>query len=98
MGYVDTITATGQALTGKYKLWGFWLTCDGANDPTITIQDRDNTTGKVGATIMYANTFDASALGLNGATWHEPVFCNFGVYVTITVGGGGNCEVHLLYS
>lgn len=65
---------------------GFLLGLDGSNDPTVTIYD--NTTNS-GNEIIPSNTYDASALGLNGAVLPHPRYCQNGVYAYVSQGAGG---------
>jgi len=96
MAYFKKLTASGQVVTGRYKFFGFTLGTDGANDPEVTIEDKDNATGKTGGEIMPTATYDASALGLNGALLSEAIDCSFGIYLTISIAAGA-VEVTVYY-
>jgi len=65
---------------------GFLLGLDGTNDPTITIYD--NASAGSGKEIVPGNTYDASALGLNGVVLPFPKFCQNGVYADVTLAAG----------
>ena len=56
------VTETTNITTSPSLFGGFTLGTDGINDPTITVTD-----GASGAEIIPTATYDASALGLNGA-------------------------------
>lgn len=78
------LATSDTIFTGKGSILGFLLGTDGANDPAITIYDGiDNT----GTEIVPTNTYDASALGLNGAMFGFKKKCQTGCYVEITCGG-----------
>ena len=96
MAYFAKLTATGQAATGAYRFHGFVLGTDGANDPTITIEDSDGT--KNAGEIIPTATYDATALGLNGLTGlpDQGIMCNHGILVTITCAGA--VEVTVFYA
>jgi len=85
------LTASGIVFSGPVYFGGFLLGTDGVNDPTITIYDGTDNTG---LKIVPTNTYDASALGLNGAQEGSLVKCNSGIYVEIT---GSNVEIAVRY-
>ena len=96
MAYFAKLTATGQAVTGRYRFHGFVLGTDGVNDPTITIEDSDGTGN--GGEIIPTATYDATALGISGLMGMPPegLFCNYGILVTIVC--AGTVEVTVFYS
>jgi hypothetical protein len=96
MAYFTKLTATGQACTGRYRFHGFVLGTDGANDPTVTIEDSDGTANA--GEIIPTATFDSTALGLNGMTGlpDDGIFCNYGIRVTIVCAGA--VEVTIFYA
>ncbi len=65
-------------------VFGFLLGCDGVNDPTVTIYNGQSVVA--GQEIVPTNTYDASALGLNGAVGLN-IYCPDGVYVTMSCAG-----------
>jgi len=65
---------------------------DGTNDPTVTI--RDNTAAS-GDAAFPAVTFDASALGLNGARGLDHPM-NTAVHVVITCAGAAKLFIYYL--
>ena len=86
-----TLTASGLILAGRCVLGGFLLGMDGTNDQTVTVYDN---IAELGLKIVPTNTYDASALGLNGYMG-PTVECKNGVYVAIS--GAGTVEVVVLY-
>ena len=86
------VTASGLVYTGPCLFGGYVLGTDGVNDPTITIYN--NTAGS-GQKVIPTATYDASALGINGATGLRQN-CNNGLYVAITC--AGSVEVVIQYT
>jgi len=84
------MTASGIWYTGKCVLYGFMLGMDGTNDATVTILDGTTTSGEEK---IPTNTYDASALGMNGVIMPEgaSIPCTSGIYVIISC--AGTCEV-----
>lgn len=77
------ITASGLIFTGECVFRGLLIGTDGTNDPTITVYDN---TADSGEEILPTNTYDASALGLNGVVSLD-IHCKNGLYVAITCNG-----------
>lgn len=87
----NTFTASGLVHAGPCIFQGFVIGTDGTNDPSITIYN--NIAGS-GQEVVPTATYDASALGLNGATgFHQ--WCDTGLYVSITC--SGSVEVAIQY-
>ena len=75
---------SGIIYTGPCNLTSFLLGTDGINDPVITIYDGlDNT----GTEIIPTATYDASAIGINGAIFHWAKKCIIGIYLEIACDG-----------
>ena len=91
----NTVTSssavTGLTIPGRTKFCGFMVATDGANDPTVAIYD--NTAGS-GTILVPSTTFDASALGINGAMLFEPIPLSTGLYVDITCAGTVSVTVY----
>ena len=85
-------TTSGTVITGKAAFGGLLIGTDGANDPVVTVYDN---TSNSGTELIPTTTFDASALGLNGAMIPHPIHCSTGIYVEITT--GGTVEVTILF-
>lgn len=96
MAYVLTTSTAGseqQLFSGPVHVWGFWLVCDGSNDPVLTMTDKSATA--TGSILLNGCTFDASALGLNGALWAKPILCKYGIAADVTC--AGTFELTVLY-
>jgi len=85
-------TSSGIVYTGSCLLFHMFVGTDKTNDPEITIYDGTNNTG---TEVVPTNTYDATALGLNGFCLATPIKCGTGIYVEITC--GGNVEVNIGY-
>jgi len=88
-------TADKVAMNTSCYMWGYLVGCDGSNDPTVSIYD--NATAASGTELIPTATYDASALGMNGAMFPEAVMAANGITVSVTL-GSGTCEVVVLYS
>lgn len=90
-----SISGNGGSLicAGPCFFYGFLLGLDGTNDPSITFYDNTSASGEE---IVPTNTYDASILGLNGAMFPAPKYCQNGVYVYVTQAGTTEIEPLLL--
>jgi hypothetical protein len=88
-------SATQTFVDHRCIYWGFRVGMDGSNDPTITI--FDNASAGSGTEVEPSNTYDASALGANGANMGVGVLCENGITATVTI-GAGTAEVTVYYS
>lgn len=87
------LTASGVITAKSAWFYGFLLGMDGGNDQAITI--FDNASEASGIEVAPTNTYDASALGLNGVIIPYRVHCLNGIYVLIS--GGGAVEITVFH-
>lgn len=87
-------TASGLVYSGACIFHGFLLGTDGVNDVTITL--FNNTAGE-GEEVVPTCEYDAALMGLNGVTGIDQ-YCSNGLYLTMSVDGGGAAEVVVQYS
>ncbi len=92
--YTTGTNVTAQEYTayvGKCTYHGFRLGMDATNDVTLTIKDGD-------IEIVPTNTYDASALGLNGEVLPDQaaITCETGITVTVTC--TGTFEIIVVYN
>jgi len=85
-------TASALIYTGPAILHGFLIGTDGINDPTITIYDYLSAGGEE---VVPTTTYDASQLGINGATGINQL-CAIGIYLEISC--AGTVEVNVQYT
>lgn len=78
------LSDSGVIFIGKGAILAFLIGTDGSNDPTITIYDGTDNTG---TEIVPTTTYDASALGINGAMFGFRKTCKTGCYVEISCSG-----------
>jgi len=82
----------GLVHDGPALLFGFLIGTDAVNDPTITVYDNTAASGKE---VVPTNTYDASALGLNGFMPGAGIKCKNGIYVA---NDQGTSEVTVFYT
>jgi len=86
------MVANTLVYTGKGFLFSLLIGTDGVNDPIVSIYDYTDAT--LAATkIIPSNTYDASALGLNGVVLEYAKEFNTGLYVKIENLGNGEVIV-----
>jgi hypothetical protein len=76
-------SVSGLIYTGPCVFLGYLVGTDGANDPTVTIY---NNTSAAGNEVVPTCAYDASQLGVSGATGLK-VLCEKGIYVEIACAG-----------
>ncbi|PNX45287.1 MAG: hypothetical protein BV459_09005 [Thermoplasmata archaeon M11B2D] len=87
--------ATTNFVSHRCIYWGFRVGMDAANDPTITLYDNASTGS--GLEVEPTNTYDATALGANGANMGVGVLCENGITGTVAI-AAGSCEITVYYS
>ena len=88
-----TISESTLIMSGEGVFLGFLIGMDAINDATITIYDNTSGTGEE---IVPTNTYDASAIGLNGWSPAVPIRVRNGLYINISC--SGTCEVTPFYA
>ena len=86
-------TSSGVVYAGPCIFHGFLVGTDGIDDPVITIYDHASKAE--GQEVVPTTTYDASMLGLNGATGINQL-CAIGIYLEITC--SGTVEVNVQYT
>lgn len=88
------LTASALVKTGYSKITAILVGCDGSNDAIVTVYDDLSNTA--GTDAIPTCTYDASALGLNGAIFGRDgaVECDVGIYVEIADLGTGKVIVY----
>ena len=88
--YTLTMRASGLVYNRPCWFTSMLLGLDRTNDPQITVYDTTN--APVPGTDeekVPTNTYDASALGLNGVEKERRSYCHYGLYIIIEAPGGG---------
>lgn len=93
----DSTQTVPTAATHPCTFYGFALGMDGSNDVSITVFDSGTTTTTNMTEIVPTNTYDATALGLNGCSFPQGITCNHGIAVTASAVSWGACEVTVYY-
>lgn len=93
MHQTATLTADAAAASGEGYLYGIVIVTDGTNAPTVAVYDNSSAEGtKLVPDLSLAATPRVQTLSL------EPsVPFNTGVYVDVTVGGGGTIAYMVYY-
>lgn len=86
------VTASGIAFSADCVLKNLLIGMDKLNDPEITVYEGTDNSGDEK---VPTNTYDASALGLNGAV-NLNVRCHGGIYVEISCSGTVEVSVHFV--
>ena len=96
MAVKQYITSSVLVKTGYSRIIALLIGTDGTNDPVVTVYD--DTSNTAGTEAIPTCTYDASALGLNGAIFGRDgaIECQVGIYVEISNLGTG--EVILYYN
>ena len=93
---VKKMTASGVVDSGAGYLIGLLVGSDYANDPIISVYD--NNAAAAGDEIIPTTKIDASAFGFNGfMPGSVAIPYTSGLYLALTVGGGGSAEVLVYY-
>lgn len=92
--YADTerIVESTLIYTGKGFLFSILIGTDTINDPVVAVYD-DTDGDTAGNRIIPSNTYDASALGINGVVLKFAKKFSTGLYVSITNIGNGDVIV-----
>lgn len=92
--YANTTRITESSLihTGEGYLFSILIGTDTVNDPVIAVYD-DTNSDTAGNRIIPSNTYDASALGINGVVLKFAKQFSNGLYVNISNIGSGEVVV-----
>jgi hypothetical protein len=85
---------SSTAVTGRAVFHGFIMQTDGSNNVTMNIYDN---TVASGTTLMPVDCVILGASRIYTFSYDPPVPCNTGIYVEVTVAGGGDCSYQVLY-
>jgi len=66
---------------------------DGTNDPVVAAYNEADTSATAAKMILPSITYDASALGINGAIYHCSEYLDTGLYIAIANIGTGSVIV-----
>lgn len=89
----STRTADATIHSGRAYFYGITVQPDGTNDVTVAIYDNTAASGtKVAPTFSFAGTGGAKTYNPT-----KPKLCSTGIYVDVTVSGGGSVEYTVDY-
>ena len=89
---------SGVAVTGACAFHGIIITTDGANDITLNLYKNTAASGE--KLIPSDGSTDAIVRGTTGLFTYSlgpAVWCEIGIYVQVSVAGGGTCSYQVLY-
>lgn len=86
-----TMTGSGQVYAKRCNLLGFLLGMDGINDTRFALHHG---TGSGDEKCVPSATYDAAALGINGAEKPYLVYCPSGLYFNAEAGANFECIVY----
>ena len=88
-------TASGLAVTGACSFGGIIIKTDGANDITVNVYDSLTASGNK---LIPTDTLITGASRLVAIDFNPPLNCTTGVYVSVSVaGGGGSATYQVIY-
>ena len=91
---VSTVSTSQIITSNSAVLMGMQLGTDSLNNPTVTVYDGTDNSGNE---IVPTATYKATDLGLNGLAIPYDKDAPNGIYVEISVAGGGSVEVTIDY-
>jgi hypothetical protein len=91
VGLSKKMETSGQVTPLRAHLLGFLVGTDGVNDPRFSIH---NGTANTDEEKVPSTTFDASALGANGAMFTFRTPCADGIYFNEEAGANYECIVY----
>ena len=90
----EVLTASGQAYLGKCAFRSVNVVTDGTNAVTLNVYDATSATGKK---LIPTNTYIAGTSRTWSWEYGTGIEVSTGVYVQISVAGGGSCSVIVAY-
>lgn len=92
---VKRLTTSGAVSANPCFIYAILIGTDGSNDPVVALYN-DTDANTAANRVFPSNTYDASALGVNGAVFGDnPIYCATACYCSISNIGTG--EVIILY-
>ena len=89
--FSKTITESGSIINVPCWFVNMKIGMDNVNDPQITVYDSNGPPVGTPTELVPTQTYDASAMGLNGISGDQS-FARYGVYVVVDEGQGA-CEI-----
>lgn len=82
------------AVTGAAAFGGILVKTDGTNNVTLNVYDNTSATGRL---LIPADTIVLGTARLWALSFEPPVSATTGIYVTISVAGGGAASYQVIY-
>ena len=87
-------TASGAAVSGQSAFYGLIVKTDGSNNVTINVYDN---TAASGTALIPTNTVIAGSDRTWALSYNPAIKCSTGIYVAISVAGGGTATYQVQY-
>jgi hypothetical protein len=89
------LTTSGMAVRGPCAFKGFIIKTDGTNNVTLNIYD--NEAAAIGEVLIPVNTVIPGMAYLYRFPMEPGIWCNHGIFVTLSVAGSGTAAIQILY-
>ncbi|MCE5265727.1 MAG: hypothetical protein LLG97_19635 [Deltaproteobacteria bacterium] len=86
--------ASGIAVSGAAAFYGIVVVTDGTNNITLNVYDN---TAAAGSTLVPADTVILGGDRIWTFSWDPAIKCTTGIYVSISVAGGGTAKWKVQY-
>ena len=86
--------ASAAVVSGRCVLYGLILATDGTNAATVNVYDSATAAG---TKLIPTDTVLAGATRYHYISFPTPIYCATGVYVAVSVAGGGTCSFQVYY-
>lgn len=87
-------TASGAAVSGSAAFYGLIVITDGTNDVTVTVYDN---TAASGTLLMPTSFVIPGTAKIWTLSYNPAIKCNTGIYVLLSVAGGGSATYQVVY-
>jgi hypothetical protein len=81
-------------ISGKVAFGGIVIKTDGTNDITLNIYDNTTNSGK---RLIPPNSVISGSAKVWALGYDPPIKCSNGIYVEVSVAGGGTCSFQVVY-
>lgn len=87
-------TTSVAVLSGKLAFGGIIIKTDGTNNVTLNVYDSVTATG---TKLIPTDSIILGTSRLTAISFSPPLRCGTGIYVSVSVAGGGSCSYQVIY-